>query len=235
MTSESEGALIGVYGGTFNPIHLGHLRAAEEVSEALGLARMHFVPSARPPHKRAGQAGWIAPPRLRLEWVRLAIAGNPRFVADPIEVERDGPSFLVETLRSFGKQLAPQKPVFVLGRDAFEEIGTWREPETLLELAHFAVTTRPPAGAGRIDRWLPEALLEPFEVAEDGQSARHSKAGSWIRLIEITPLEISASAIRQRLRAGRSVRYLLPEAAHDAIVSSGCYAAAGCAEETKKC
>jgi nicotinate-nucleotide adenylyltransferase len=138
----------------------------------------------------------------------------------------------VDTLQSFADRLAPDHPVFVLGRDAFQEMHGWREPAALLELAHFAVTTRPPAGAGRIDEWLPEALLAPLEVAADGQSARHSKTGTWVRLLEITPLEISASAIRKRIRAGRSVRYLLPEAAHDAIVSSGCYDRCAAPEES---
>jgi nicotinate-nucleotide adenylyltransferase len=229
--SEAAPGLVGLFGGTFNPIHLGHLRAAEEVREALGLSQVRFVPSARPPHKR-GSREQIAPPEARLEWVRLAVAGSEGFEADPIEVERDGPSFLVDTLTSFNERLAPERPVFVLGRDAFQEMSGWRAPETLLELAHFAVTTRPPAGTGRIDEWLPETLLAPLEVAPDGQSARHSKSGTWIRLLEITPLEISASAIRDRLRMGRSVRYLLPEAAHDAIVSSGYYDGSSAAEES---
>ena len=222
--SERQEGLVGLYGGTFNPIHLGHLRAAEEVREALGLSQMRFIPSARPPHKTRSEE--IAPAELRLEWVRQAVAANPCFEADAVELERQGPSFLVETLQAFARQFAPDRPVFVLGRDAFQEIHSWREPARLLELAHFAVTTRPPAGAGRIEEWLPEALLGPLELADDGQSARHSKSDTWIRLIEITPLDISASAIRQRLREGRSVRYLLPEAAHDTIVASGCYGAA---------
>ncbi len=224
--SPGDETLVGVYGGTFNPIHLGHLRAAEEVSEMLGLTKMIFVPSARPPHKRSSGGEMIAPAEKRLAWVRLATQGNPRFEVDPIELERDGPSFLVETLHGFRARLAPARLVFVLGRDAFQEMGTWREPEKLLELAHFAVTTRPPVGGGRIDRWLPEALQRPLELAHDGLSARHSKSGTWIRLLEITALEISASAIRSRLHSGRSVRYLLPEAVHEAILSSGCYSAA---------
>jgi nicotinate-nucleotide adenylyltransferase len=212
----------GIFGGTFNPIHLGHLRAAEQVVGVLGLARLIFVPSARPPHKRGGDP--IAPAALRLAWVRAAVAGHPRFEVDPIEVERSGQSFLVDTLRVFRERLAPRFPVFVLGADAFREMDAWREPKTLFTLAHFAVTTRPPLRGGSLRDWLPEGLGAAFEVAPDGLSARHRDAGTWIRLLEIDALDVSASMVRQRIREGADVRYLLPEAIHDAVVGSGCYA-----------
>ena len=98
---------IGILGGTFNPIHVGHLRAAEEVSEILGLERVVFVPSAEPPHKE-GETEAIAPAKLRCEWVRLAVADNPSFSLDTLEVERSGPSYSVDTLRIFGERLAPE-------------------------------------------------------------------------------------------------------------------------------
>ena len=129
--SASKPTGLGVFGGTFNPIHVGHLRAAEEVVEALDLDRMLFVPSARPPHKTAEGEDVIAPAEQRLAWVRLAVADNARFEVDPIEVERPGPSFLVDTLRAIGERTAPDCPVFVVGRDAFQEVGEWREPRTL--------------------------------------------------------------------------------------------------------
>ena len=204
------------------------------MAEHLGLARMIFVPSARPPHKtpegrdaRQGREARdaqdvIAPAADRLAWASAAVADHPRFEVDAIEVERDGPSYLVDTLRAFGERLAPECPVFTLGRDAFQEMDTWREPKTLFTLAHFAVTTRPPLRPGSLREWLPEGLGAAFEVADDGLSAVHRDAGTWIRLIEITALDISASSIRQRIRNKTSVRYLLPEAIHDAVVE--CYA-----------
>ena len=226
-------ALVGLYGGTFNPIHLGHLRAAEEVVERLDLERMIFVPCARPPHKEhqprgeqpARDADNIAPAKDRLEWTRLAVMENSRFEVDPIEVERSGPSYLIDTLREFGKRLAPALPVFTLGHDAFAEIGSWREPATLLSLAHFAVVVRPPMRGGRLCHWLPDALRDEVELAPDGRSGRHRKADSWIRLVEISGLDLSASQIREMLRQGRSTRYLLPERARQAIEKSGHYAA----------
>ncbi len=226
-------ALVGLYGGTFNPIHLGHLRAAEEVIEQLELERMIFIPSARPPHKTEADDDPIAPAKERLRWAELATADNPLFEVDPIEVLRQGPSFLVETLRTLGERFAPEKPVFVLGRDAFCDLGSWREPQALLTLANFAVTTRPAgsehAGDGRdappsLDRWLPEVLRRDVELAADGRSGRHRQAGTWLRLLEITELDVSASDIRRRLRAGLSARYLLPEAVHQAVAASACFA-----------
>jgi nicotinate-nucleotide adenylyltransferase len=202
-------ARVGIYGGTFNPIHIGHLRAAEEVAEALGLERVIFVPSAQPPHKRA------------------AISGNPRFDVDNLEVERGGSSFAVETLRIIGRKTAPELPVFIIGHDAFVELGSWREPETLLTLANFAVTTRPPVAKGSLAEWLPSVYADAVAIAPDGLSGRHSTAGTWIRLVEISVLDVSSSDIRARLREGRSVRYLIPDAVSRAIATSGAFAPGG--------
>ena len=216
-------ARIGVYGGTFNPIHLGHLRAAAEVVEALHLERMLFVPSAEPPHKEAGTQDIIAPARDRLEWVRLAVEDNPLFEAEPIELERQGLSYAVDTLSALGKRLAPELPVFTVGWDAFIEMGSWRDPESLFGITHIAVTTRPPVRGGRIDDWLPKCVRGDFEVTGDGHSARHRRAGTWIRLIELTALDISSTEVRRRIREGRSVRYLLPAAVREAVEASQHY------------
>jgi nicotinate-nucleotide adenylyltransferase len=223
MSGSEARAGTGVFGGTFNPIHIGHLRAAEEVAEALGLARVLFVPCAEPPHKASPGADPIAPARLRLAWVEAAVADNPRFEADPLEIDRGGASYSVDTLRALGGRLAPERPVFIIGHDAFALVGSWREPREVFRLAHFAVTTRPPAPPGSLADWLPRGLASEFEVARDGRSARHCEAGTWIRLVEISALDVSASDIRARLRAGRSVRYLLPEAVRAAVLKSGAY------------
>jgi nicotinate-nucleotide adenylyltransferase len=221
----SRAARVGIFGGTFNPVHLGHLRAGEEVCEALGLEQLLFVPSGEPPHKTASACDPIAPGELRLAWVRAAIAGNPRFAVDALEIERGGASYSVETLRAIGARIAPDLPVFVLGLDAFAEVGTWREPEALFTLANFAVITRPGAPAPGGSDWLPARLRGAFEPARDGRSARHRAAGTWVRRLEIAALDISASDVRARLRGGRSVRYLLPEAVWEAVSNSRVYAA----------
>ena len=213
---------IGVLGGTFNPIHLGHLRAAAEVCEILGLERMIFVPSAEPPHKEDNREV-IAPATLRCEWVRRAIADNPRFAVDPLEIERAGPSYSIDTLRSFGERMAPEKPIFVIGQDAFAEIETWREPSTLFTLSHFAVITRPPSGDGSLAQLLPARFAQQFDLDRESESGRHRSAGTWIRRIHISALDVSATDIRRRLREGRSVRYLIPETVRRAVISSGIY------------
>jgi nicotinate-nucleotide adenylyltransferase len=216
-------ARVGIFGGTFNPIHVGHLRAAEEVVEALDLERLIFVPCAEPPHKRSADQDPVAPAEARLSWVRLAVGDNTRFCVDPLEVERGGPSYSVDTLRAIGARTRPELPVFVVGQDAFLEMGTWREPAALFTLAHFAVITRPPGATGSLADWLPEAVRHDVELAPDGLSGRHRRAGTWLRVLEITALEVSASDIRRRLREGRSVRYLLPEGVRRAVAESGVY------------
>jgi nicotinate-nucleotide adenylyltransferase len=218
-------ARIGIFGGTFNPVHIGHLRAAEEVVEALGLERMIFIPSADPPHKTDHADDRIASARLRLEWVALAIRGNPHFEVDPLEIERGGASYSVETLRAIGDRIAPEKPVFTIGYDAFAEIDSWREPEALFELAHFAVITRPPGARASLTDWLPRCIRNAVEPDENGRVVRHRRADTWIRLLDIPALDISSSDIRLRLRDGRSLRYLLPLAVAEAVEKSGAYTA----------
>ena len=216
-------ARIGIFGGTFNPVHIGHLRAAEEVVGALHLERMIFVPSADPPHKVDIPGDRIAPAGLRLKWVQLAIRDNPRFEVDELEVERGGASYSVDTLRTIGERIAPDKPVFTIGQDAFVEIDSWREPEALFDLAHFAVITRPPVALASLADWLPRCIRNVVEPDHSGVFALHHRAGTWIRLVEIPALDISSSDIRIRLRDGESVRYLLPPAVEEAIEKSGAY------------
>jgi len=223
---------IGIFGGTFNPIHVAHLRAAEEVAEALRLERVLFVPSGVPPHKADDPGDAIAPAGLRLAWVRAAVADNPRFDVDAIEAEREGRSYLVDTLEALGERHGPHALVFLLGRDAFAEMGSWRAPERLVGLAHYAVMTRPPDPAGPLADWIPERLAGALELAPDGRSARHRETGTRVVRVGITALDVSASDVRARLRAGRSVRYLLPESVRRQVEASGVYAAdaAGAAE-----
>jgi nicotinate-nucleotide adenylyltransferase len=220
----SPGGGVGVLGGTFNPIHLGHLRVAEEVCEILGLARVVFVPCAEPPHKE-GEREALAPASLRCEWTRRAIQDNPRFAVDPLETLRPGPSYSVDTLRSFGERLAPEKPIFLIGEDAFAEIETWREPGALFTLSHFAVVTRPPGRGRSLAEQLPASLAPHFDLDQDGESGRHRTARTWIRRIRVSALDISGTDIRRRIREGHSVRYLVPEAVRREVIESGIYRA----------
>jgi nicotinate-nucleotide adenylyltransferase len=218
------GERVGILGGTFNPIHRGHIHAAEQVLGKLGLARVVFVPAADPPLKRGG-AGPIAPAALRLAWVELAVQGRAVFSVDDLELRRSGPSYTVDTLRALTAKLAPARLVFLIGEDAFAELDAWREPAALLSLADFAVMTRPP-GLGRpLRSLLSKPLAAQLDWASDGESATQRSAKTSIARVAIEALDVSATEVRRRIRAGESVRYLLPEAVHDAVIASGAYAA----------
>jgi nicotinate-nucleotide adenylyltransferase len=226
MKASPRAPRIGLFGGTFNPIHLGHLRAAEEVREALGLDEIEFVPSAVPPHKREQEGDPIAPAALRLAWVEGAIAGNPAFAIDRVELDRSGPSYLVDTLaliRARDPEGSP--PVFIVGEDAFAEMGEWRSPLRLFELADFAVMTRPPGRLLDLAARMPAVVRDQFRFEAAGQIARHRSAGTRVELVAITALDISSSQIRRACREGQSIRYLVPESIRGAIEQSGCYAA----------
>lgn len=194
---------LGVFGGTFNPVHLGHLRAAEEVREALGLDRVLFVPAKLPPHK-PGRG--IAPPDVRLDLVRRAVSGNQGFEVSDRELRRAGPSYSVDTLAELRAEVEPgQRIWFLIGADAYSEIHTWHRYPDLFRLADVAVMRRPPdPGPG-----LPPAGLEgEFEPTRFGW--RH-RAGREVRFVPVTLLDISSTAVRYALGQGRSVRYLVPD------------------------
>jgi nicotinate-nucleotide adenylyltransferase len=198
---------IGIFGGTFDPIHFGHLRLAEEMALALGLSRVLFIPAGQPPHRESPRIA----ARHRLEMVRRAIAGNPFFAVDAREVQREQPSYTVDTLTSLRDELGSEQPLWLLlGADAFLGLASWHHWQRLFELANIAVVTRP--GARLLQ---PDAMQEPLksEVSKR-QVADHSAAGptgsAWFQ--QMTPLEISATAIRDTLSRQGSVRYLLPDA-----------------------
>ncbi|MBI4495835.1 MAG: nicotinate-nucleotide adenylyltransferase [Deltaproteobacteria bacterium] len=203
---------IGLFGGTFNPIHLGHLRAGEEVGELFGLDPVIFIPSASPPHKPGGEI--VAAPR-RLEMVRLAVADNPRFSVSAVELERPGKSYSVETVSHFRRIYGADTPLhFILGLDAFREIDTWKEYAALFSLCHFILMTRP--GSDRSPASLPIERAEAFCYDEVKNVYVH-RTGGLVFPAEITALDISGTKIRERLSRGSSIRYLLPAAVEEFI------------------
>ncbi|MDF1553324.1 MAG: nicotinate-nucleotide adenylyltransferase [Deferrisomatales bacterium] len=192
---------LGVLGGTFDPVHLGHLRAAEEAREALGLDRVLFLPARTPPHKVSRR---ITPSAARLELVQRAVADNPGFAASDLEVNRDGPSYSVDTLAELRRDLGPDDRLwFLLGEDAFREVHTWHNYPELFRLADIGVLRRPPTGAPP-----PPGGAGPFTPTPVGY--RHG-GGREVRFIDVTLLDISSTRVRRALAAGRSVRYLVPE------------------------
>lgn len=215
---------IGLFGGTFNPIHLGHLRAAEEVLASLALERILFIPSRIPPHKRRDSQDPIASHERRVDWVEKAITGHDRLFLDRIEIDREGPSYLVDTLAAIRERdSAGNGFVFIVGEDAFAEMGEWREPERIFTLVDFAVMTRPPGRLSDLRAKIPEVVATAFDSAGDGAQIRHHQAGTQIELVRITALDISSSKIRKFCREGRSIRFLVPESIREAIEKSGEY------------
>jgi nicotinate-nucleotide adenylyltransferase len=197
---------IGIFGGTYDPIHIGHLRSAEEARQQLGLDVVLFIPTADPPHKSRR----LAPAAHRLAMVRLAIAGNAGFRVSPIEIERAGRSYTIDTLRALRERLPPHTALTLLiGLDAFRDIGTWKEYRTLFSLADLAVWSRPPHDFAAPLDLLPVAARADFCYGRNDKTLRH-RTGTHIRFVTVTALDISASAIRQRLLRGQSIRYLVP-------------------------
>jgi nicotinate-nucleotide adenylyltransferase len=198
---------LGIFGGTFDPVHIAHLRCAEEAREVLGLDRVVFIPAAAPPHKRHQP---VAAAAHRLAMLRLALAGNRAFRASALELERSGPSYSVDTVRRLRTELpAGTRMVFLLGLDAFRDIHTWKEHRVLLAMADFAIFARPGYQMRTLRSVLPVATRRDFCYGANQQTLRH-QSGSQVRFLNLTALDISASAIRQRVTRGQSIRYLVP-------------------------
>jgi nicotinate-nucleotide adenylyltransferase len=197
---------IGLFGGTFDPIHLGHLRSAEVTREAFTLERVYFIPAARPPHKRGED---LAPAYHRLKMVELAVTDNPFFSVSAVEVEREGKSYSIDTIRHFLDVLQPSALFFILGVDAFCEMHTWKEYEAIPELCNLIVTSRPGIPMPPSGVLLPVALRSAFWYDPVSKMHRH-RSGHTVVSYEIEGLHISASAIREKARHGKSIRYLIP-------------------------
>lgn len=192
-------------GGTFDPVHHGHLRLAEEAAEHLGLTQVRWIPSGSPGHRGAPRT----PGRHRLEMVRLAVQDNPRFVLDDAEALGDTPRFTIDTLRRVRAELGAAFPlVLIIGADQLHRLDTWRAWQELLDLAHFAVAERP--GYTLAAAALPAAVAAEWQQRGAAPEALRSAPGGRMSAFPSTALAISASDIRRRLAAGASVRYLLP-------------------------
>ena len=202
---------LGVFGGTFDPIHLGHLAVAEEARRRLGLEQVLFLPAGAPPHK-GGVA--VAPAADRLEMVRLAVAGNPAFVADDREIRRPGPSFTVDTLEELGREHPGAELYYLLGSDSVVELDSWHEPSRLFGLAIFAVLLRPGWSERRVRAWW------RAHPAEDRPR---------LQILGVPGMEVASRDLRRLLAAGEVPRYLLPEEVRGWITTRGLYREGGAA------
>ena len=198
---------LGIFGGTFDPIHCGHLRLAEEMADAIGLERVVFIPAGQPPHRQQPRIA----ARHRFEMVRRAVEGNPRFAVDDREVSSPNPSYTVDTLTALRAEWGPEQALWLLlGADAFHGLPQWHRWQQLFELANIAVASRP-TGANVATEHLPEPLQREVSKRQLSDVSGAGPAGAVLRQ-QMTPLDISATAIRATLARQRSVRYLLPDA-----------------------
>ncbi|MBI1965720.1 MAG: nicotinate-nucleotide adenylyltransferase [Betaproteobacteria bacterium] len=217
----SSSAPIGVLGGTFDPVHYGHLRLAEELAGALKLDEVRFIPSGTPPHRSAPRVS----PEHRLEMARLATAGNARFKVDERESRRAGPGYTFDTLSELRVEAGGARPLALLvGADAFLEFATWHRWHELFGLAHVVVAHRPGFPVERWSERMPQPLAREYSarLMQQPLSIHLSPAGG-IAVVAFTALDISATAIRDMLRAGASPRYLLPGAVLDYIQARRLY------------
>ena len=199
---------LGLFGGTFNPVHWGHLRSAEEIREMCELEQVIFIPTNISPHKKSEE---IVSANHRLKMLDLAVERNPHFFTSDVELKRPGKSYSIETIGYF-KQAFEEDPTlfFIMGMDAFLEINSWRNYNELFSLCNFIVMTRPRYETKELDQVMPARLMKDFVYHPDEMRFAHNSQFS-IYFKEITSLDISSHAIRTFIRNGRSIQYLLPE------------------------
>jgi nicotinate-nucleotide adenylyltransferase len=206
---------LGLFGGTFNPIHIGHLRVAEEVRESLELERIIFVPSYLPPHKDLSDN---VEGTRRLEIVKRAVRSNPCFDVSSYEVDSGGSSYSIRTI-SHIREVYGCTPYFILGRDAFNEISSWYRAPDLFDLTHFVVMSRPDS----VRLPLHDILGESAGRFRQTPRGFINESGNEIIFVEVTAYAVSSTRIREAIRQGRSIRYLVPEEVHDYIRNERIY------------
>jgi nicotinate-nucleotide adenylyltransferase len=211
---------IAIMGGTFDPVHFGHLRVSEEVREAFSLDRVFFMPAAIPPHKTDEKRTEAS---HRLQMTRLAVSGNPAFTVSDMEIKRGGRSFTIDTVRDMLNAQGPAPDIsLVIGSDAFNDISTWCEYEELLRLSSLIVVPRPGYAVKKPAEALPVELARKFWYDSEGLCYATAE-GRRISFADTTLFAISSSDIRRRISNGLSVRYLMPDAVIEYIAGHGLY------------
>jgi nicotinate-nucleotide adenylyltransferase len=217
---------LGLLGGSFNPIHKGHLAIAGQVLDKVQLDRVLFIPTGDPPHKRDGS---LAPAKHRYEMVRLAIADTPSFGLSDMELRRTGKSYTIDTVRTLRRQFGSSTELyFLIGLDAFLDVPNWKDPLELLHLCRFVVVPRPGQCFQSLATLplLPTLDLQPLAQLDRGESPRLEIAGPLCRgiiCLPIPPCSTSASDIRQRIRQGTTLANLLPPLVESYILQHRLY------------
>ena len=208
----------GLFGGTFNPIHLGHLRGAEEIWQAFQLEEVIFIPSSIPPHKVTEN---VIEAKHRLEMVKLATSKNPHFSTSDLEISRPGKSYSIDTVRFF-REREESTFFFILGGDAFGEVETWKDFRNLFSLCHFAVMARPGSQKNSSSSPFPKSLIPDFRY-DPGEKAWIHISGQRVHFKEISFFDISSTKVRELIEKGETVRYLIPAEVEAYIQEHGLY------------
>jgi len=204
--------MIGIFGGTFDPVHYGHLRSALEVKEVFGLAEVRMIPSANPPHRNEP----AATAQMRVDMLKLAIANQPGFICDTRELDREGRSYMVDTLRSLHADLPDRTLMLFIGCDAFHSLMTWHQWQQLFDYAHIVVMTRPGFETQELDDFFKTRhtiLIKDLTQSPAGK----------LFFQPVTPLAISSTAIRSMIAAKQTPEFLLPDAVLDYIKQNRLY------------
>lgn len=206
---------LAILGGTFDPVHYGHLRCADEARRSLGLERLYLLPSGTPPHRDRP----IASTAQRLEMLRLARGEFPRLQVDARETRRRGPSYMVDTLQELHREFPHRPLILLIGQDAFNQLNSWHQWEKLFTYAHIVILTRPGVKAE-----YQQNLAEQFRqrLTDDVQKLRDSNAGA-VLVLETTPVDVSATRIKDTISRGNAPGAMLPAAVCDYIQQNHLY------------
>jgi len=218
---------IGLFGGTFNPIHLGHIQVIREVKTGFGLDKILIIPSALPPHKKPG--GVVAV-EDRLEMIRLAFSNDPNYVVSDVELRRSGPSYTIDTVRHFTfNSPGNERFYLIVGLDAFLEVDTWKSHEDLFHQIPFIVMSRTVKGEKctgpglkSLENYIKSRISKGYTFFPAQSSYIHEKKQP-IFIFNVTPVDISSTMIREHIKNGSSVKHLVPESIEDYITAKGLY------------
>lgn len=215
------GKRVGLLGGTFNPVHLGHLRAAEEIREILTLDKICFIPAAIPPHKDSEE---IISPDDRLRMLEISIQGNPFFEISDVELNRKGASYTIDTLKYFSSNFSEFELYFIVGNELFIEIDTWKNFKELFELSNFIVITRP-GFSEDFSSLIPLAVKDDFRYykKEKDVTIYLHKSSNTLAIAQIYGVQVSSTQIRDLLRDKKSIKYLVPAPVESYILSKKLY------------
>ncbi|BBO84615.1 putative nicotinate-nucleotide adenylyltransferase [Desulfosarcina ovata subsp. sediminis] len=217
----------GIFGGTFNPIHNGHLMVARQVLQRFSLDRLYIVPCRRPPHKPEAS---LAPVAHRLEMIRMALPADARYDISDVELQRSGPSYTIDTARHFASRMDAGDALFlVMGLDAFLELHTWKSQRRLLETVQPVVVTRtvdtegPETAQHRMQAYIRSHLAGTYVYVARHRCWQPAAAGQAIHLLATDPVDVSSSQIRRRVKAGKNIAALVPAAVCAYIEQKGLY------------